>query len=136
MTSIVILLLILLENSLAIVFPYNMLALTYLTYLAYKKGKNGIFEVLIICAIVSINENTFIEIGIIFILIFISSIFLAKVLEYDHINIFYYTLVQFTIYGMYLYMKLPYFSLYQGVSMFSGYLLFNYIFIKRSRKKI
>jgi hypothetical protein len=134
MTSIIILLLILLENSLAIVFPYNVLALTYLTYLAYKKGRNGIFEVLIICAIVSSNGNTFIEVGIIFILIFISSLLLTKVFEYKQINIFYYTLVQFVIYGAYLYMKLPYFSFYQGIGMFFGYLLFNYMFIKGSRK--
>ena len=135
MIDLIIIILILLENSLVVVFPYNMIALPYLTYLAYSKGKNGILEVLLICMIISNSGNTFIEIGIIFVLIFMSSYFLTKVLGYEKINIIYYTLIQFTIYGAYLYMKLSYFSFYQGFTMLLGYLLLNYIFIKKLRKK-
>jgi len=136
MFNFVILILIFLENSLVVTFPYNIIALPYLTYLAYKRGKNGIFEVMLICIIISKDKNIFVELGIVFAVIFIVSYFLFKVLEYEKINIVYYSLIQFIIYGTYLYIKLPYFYPYQGVIMFGGYLLLNYTFIKKLRKNI
>lgn len=131
-----ILVLIFLENSLVITFPYNLLALPYITYLAYEKGKYGIFEVMLICIIISEDKNILVELGIIFVTIFMGSYFLSKILGYEKINIIYYSLIQFIIYGTYLYMKLPYFYPYQGVIMFGGYLLFNYIYIEKLRKNI
>jgi hypothetical protein len=119
-----------------VTFPYNIIALPYLTYLAYKRGKNGIFEVILICIIISKDKNILVELGIIFVIIFIISYFLSKVLGYEEINIVYYSLIQFIIYGTYLYIKLPYFLLSQGVIMFGGYLLLNYSFIKKLREKI
>ncbi len=136
MFNFVILILIFLENSLVVTFPYNIIALPYLTYLAYKRGKNGIFEVMLICIIISKDKNIFIELGIVFAVIFIVSYFLSKVLGYERINIVYYSLIQFIIYGTYLYIKSPYFYPYQGVIMFGGYLLLNYTFIKNLRKNI
>lgn len=136
MFNFVILILIFLENSLVVTFPYNIIALPYLTYLAYKRGKNGIFEVMLICIIISKDKNIFIELGIVLAVIFIISYFLSKVLGYEKINIVYYSLIQFIIYGTYLYIKLPYFYPYQGVIMFGGYLLLNYTFIKNLRKNI
>ncbi|RDE66145.1 hypothetical protein DYH56_01315 [Psychrilyobacter piezotolerans] len=131
-----ILIFIFLENSLVVTFPYNIIALPYLTYLAYKRGKNGIFEVILICIIISKDKNILVELGIVFVIIFVVSYFLSKVLGYEKINIIYYSLIQFIIYGTYLYIKLPYFYLYQGVIMFGGYLLLNYSFIKKLRKNI
>jgi hypothetical protein len=136
MFNFVILILIFLENSLVVTFPYNIIALPYLTYLAYKRGKNGIFEVMLICIIISKDKNIFIELGIVFVVIFIINYFLSKVLGYEKINIVYYSLIQFIIYGTYLYIKLPYFYPSQGVIMFGGYLLLNYTFIKNLRKNI
>ncbi len=136
MLNFFILILIFLENSLVVTFPYNIIALPYLTYLAYKRGKNGIFEVILICIIISKDKNILVELGIIFVIIFIISYFLSKVLGYEEINIVYYSLIQFIIYGTYLYIKLPYFLLSQGVIMFGGYLLLNYSFIKKLREKI
>lgn len=136
MLNFFILILIFLENSLVVTFPYNIIALPYLTYLAYKRGKNGIFEVILICIIISKDKNILVELGIIFVVIFIVSYFLSKVLGYEKINIIYYSLIQFIIYGTYLYIKLPYFYPYQGVIMFGGYLLLNYSFIKKLRKNI
>lgn len=136
MLSFFILIFIFLENSLVVTFPYNIIALPYLTYLAYKRGENGIFEVILICIIISKDKNILVELGIIFALIFIVSYFLSKVLGYEKINIIYYSLIQFIIYGTYLYIKLPYFHLYQGVIMFGGYLLLNYSFIEKLRKNI
>jgi len=117
-------------------FPYNIIALPYLTYLAYKRGKYGILEVLLICIIISNNKNILVELGIIFVIVFVVSYFLSKVLGYEKINIIYYSLIQFVIYGTYLYIKLPYFYPYQGVLMFGGYLLLNYGFIEKLRKNI
>jgi hypothetical protein len=128
--------LIFLENSLVISFPYNIILLPYLTYLAYKKGKNGILEIILICLMISKDNNIFIEMGIIFVTIFIISYFLSKVLDYKEINIIYYSVIQFIIYGTYLYIKLPYFSFYQGMLMFGGYLLLNYSFVKRIKDKV
>ena len=136
MLSFFILILIFLENSLVVNFPYNIVALPYITYLAYKKGKNGIFEVILICIIISKDKNIFIELAIIFVIIFTISYFLSKILGYEGINVVYYSLIQFIIYGTYLYIKLPYYSLSQGVIMFGGYLLLNYSFIKKIRKNI
>ena len=136
MLNFLVLILIFLENSLVITFPYNIIALPYLTYLAYKRGKNGIIEVILICIIISKDKNVLIELWIIFMIIFIISYFLSKVLSYEKINMGYYSLIQFIIYGTYLYIKLPYFHLYQGLLMFGGYLLFNYSFIKKLRKNI
>lgn len=136
MLSFFILIFIFLENSLVVTFPYNIIALPYLTYLAYKRGENGIFEVILICIIISKDKNILVELGIIFAVIFIVSYFLSKVLGYEKINIIYYSLIQFIIYGTYLYIKLPYFHLYQGVIMFGGYLLLNYSFIEKLRKNI
>ena len=136
MLNFLILILIFLENSLVVTFPYNIIALPYLTYLAYKRGKNGIFGVILICIIISEDKNILVELGIIFVIIFIISYFLSKVLGYEEINIVYYSLIQFIIYGTYLYIKLPYFSPSQGMIMFAGYLLLNYSFIKKLRKNI
>lgn len=91
---------------------------------------------MLICIIISKDKNIFIELGIVFAVIFIVSYFLSKVLGYEKINIVYYSLIQFIIYGTYLYIKLPYFYPYQGVIMFGGYLLLNYTFIKNLRKNI
>jgi len=131
-----ILILIFLENSLVINFPYNLIALPYLTYLAYKRGKNGIFEVILICIIISKDKNILGELGIVFVTIFIISYFLSKILGYEKINIVYYSLIQVIIYGAYLYIKLPNFYPYQWIIMFGGYLLFNYSFIEKLRKYI
>ena len=117
-------------------FPYNIIALPYITYLAYKRGKNGIFEVILICIIISKNRNILIELGVVFVVIFIISYFLSKILGYERINVVYYSLIQFIIYGTYLYIKLPYYSPYQGIIMFGGYLLLNYSFIKKIRENI
>jgi len=123
-------------NFVILILIFFIIALPYLTYLAYKRGKNGIFEVMLICIIISKDKNIFIELGIVFAVIFIVSYFLSKVLGYEKINIVYYSLIQFIIYGIYLYIKLPYFYPYQGVIMFGGYLLLNYTFIKNLRKNI
>lgn len=136
MFNVIILILIFLENSLVVTFPYNIIALPYLTYLAYKRGKYGILEVILICIIISKDKNILVELGIIFVIIFIVSYFLSKVLGYEKINIVYYSLIQLFIYGTYLYIKLPYFYPYQGVLMFSGYLLLNYVFIEKLRENI
>ena len=136
MFDLFILILIFLENSLVINFPYNLIALPYLTYLAYKRGKNGVFEVILICIIISKDKNILGELGIIFVTVFIISYFLSKILGYEKINIVYYSLIQFIIYGAYLYIKLPHFYPYQGIVMFGGYLLFNYSFIEKLRKYI
>lgn len=136
MLSFIVLVLIFLENSLVLTFPYNVIALPYITYLAYKRGKNGILEVILVCLIISNDKNIFIELWIIFVIIFTMSYFLSKILGYEKINIVYYSLIQFIIYGTYLYIKLPYFKPYQGVIMFGGYLLFNYSFTKKLRKNI
>jgi hypothetical protein len=136
MADFFILILIFLENSLVINFPYNIIALPYLTYLAYKRGIYGIFEVILICIMISKDKNILAELGIIFVIIFIISYFLSKILGYEKINIVYYGLIQFLIYGGYLYIKLPYFHLYQGIIMFGGYLIFNYSFIAKLRKDI
>jgi|AYRG01.1.fsa_nt_gi hypothetical protein len=136
MVDLLILICIFLENSLAINFPYNIIALPYLTYLAYKRGIYGIFEVVLICIMISKDKNILTELGIIFILIFTISYFLSKILGYEKINIVYYTLIQFFIYGGYLYIKLPHFYPYQGMIMFAGYLILNYSFIVKLRKNI
>jgi len=136
MLNFIVIILIFLENSLVVTFPYNIVALPYLTYLAYKKGKNGIFEIILICIIISRDKSVLTELWVIFVVIFMISYFLSKILVYENINIIYYSVIQFIIYGMYLYIKLPYFHLYQGVIMFGGYILVNYILIRKSRKNI
>jgi len=136
MFNLFILILIFLENSLITVFPYNLIALPYLTYLAYKKGKSGLIQVILACILISNKGNVFIEIGIIFIFIFIISYYLSKILGYEEVNIIYYTLIQFIIYGSYIYMKFSYVSFRQLFIMLSGYILINYTFIKKARKKL
>ncbi|MEI6857424.1 hypothetical protein [Psychrilyobacter sp.] len=91
---------------------------------------------MLICIIISKDKNILVELGIIFATVFIVNYFLSKVLGYEKINIVYYSLIQFVIYGAYLYIKLPYFYPYQGVLMFGGYLLLNYGFIEKLRENI
>lgn len=135
MLSFFIIVLIFLENSLVTTLPYNFVAIPFLTYLAYKKRKTGLFIGIIILVIISKNSNIFIELGVIFSLIFIISYVFTKILGYKNINLIYYSLVQFIVYGGYLYLKVSHFNIIQGIVMLFGYILVNYIFIKISREK-
>lgn len=136
MVDILIIISIIIENSLAVNFPYNFIALPYLTNLAYRKEKKGILKFLIICILISSKRDIVIEISIILGIVLLGSYFLSGILRYEKINSFYYTLGQLTVYGVYLYFKIPYFSGYNFLFMALGYLLFNYLFIRHLRKKI
>jgi len=135
MLNFLIICLIFLENSLVTTFPYNFIAIPYLTYLAYQKRNKGIIYGTAVVILISKDSVALMELGVIFLIIFIISYFISKILNYKESTIFYFSLLQFTIYGGYLYIKVPYFNPIQGFSLLFGYILVNYIFVKISGKK-
>lgn len=136
MQYIIIISLIFIENSLAIKFPYNMIALPYMTYLSHKKGKKGVFQIIVIGFLIS-NNGVILGWNItILLIVFYLSYLISKVASYQFLNLGYYLLLQVGICGILSYMKQPYMTMGNLLVMLLGYTVINCLFIQLSRKKI
>jgi hypothetical protein len=128
------LILIFLENSLALDYPYNFIAIPYITYLVYKKNVDSIFLILLVAFIISFQSVSFMTAamaGTIFYLLFHM---VSKIIAFEKYNLPFIVIIQTLIYGSMVYLKTGYFTFVILIKLMISYGVFNYLYMKKDDK--
>ncbi|WP_319369933.1 hypothetical protein [uncultured Ilyobacter sp.] len=128
------LILIFLENSLALDYPYNFIAIPYITYLVYKRNVDSIFLILLAAFIISFQSVSFTiaaMAGTLFYLIFHT---ISRTIAYEKYNLPLIVAIQILIYGSMVYLKTGYFTFQIFFKLIISYGIFNYLYMKKDDK--
>ena len=128
------LILIFLENSLALDYPYNFIAIPYITYLVYKKNVDSIFLILLVAFIVSFQSVSFTTAamaGTVFYLVFH---WVSKIIAYEKYNLPFIISIQAVLYCGMVYFKTGYFTFFILIKLMMSYGIFNYLYMKKDDK--
>lgn len=125
-------LMIFLETSLAINFPYNVFSITYVNYIMYEKKEKGFYNVILVALLISLSGNS-IEKKLFFFGVYSLVVYsYSKYILYEKLNIPLITLVQTCLYAPYIYyFELRSFNFGILIKMFIFYLVANYIYLQK-----
>lgn len=126
--------LVFIEKSISLGYPYNFIAIPYLTYLVYKKGVEAFWSVLLLAVLVSVNSiplSAALLVGTFYYVVFyILSTFMA----YEKINIIFITLIQAVTYSGFIYYKTGLFAPATFGKLLLAYTIFNYLYMDNGEK--
>ncbi|WP_320047263.1 hypothetical protein [uncultured Ilyobacter sp.] len=126
--------LIFLENSLALDYPYNFIAIPYITYLVYKKNVDSIFFILLVAFIMSFQSISFATAAIAGTIFYLVFHWVSKIIAYEKYNLPFIISIQAVIYGGMVYFKTGYFTFFILVKLMVSYGIFNYLYMKKDDK--
>lgn len=132
MVNVVALILIFIESTLSVKILSMIITLPFLTMLSSKNYKIGIFFLLLVSQIHSLQSESFIRYFFIFTSLYVISYFVLTQLSYSRENILIFTCIQLAILALFFrdYLELSEY-IFNGIGM----VIFNYIFIKNSWRK-
>jgi hypothetical protein len=125
-------LMIFLETSLAIDYPYNVFSITYINYVMYEKNEKGFYHAILVALLLSLSGNS-VEKKIFFFGIYSLVVYCySKYILYEKLNIPLIALVQVCLYAPYVYyFEFRAFSIGVLLRMFVFYTVANYIYLQK-----
>lgn len=126
--------LIFIEKSISFDYPYNFIAIPFISYLVYKKGAESFWEILLVSLLVSLGSISItisIMVGLFYYVTFyIVSTFMA----YEKINLLFITLIQAITYSGMIYYETRLYSMEILGKLILVYAVFNYIYMDSGEK--
>jgi hypothetical protein len=126
-------LMIFLETSLSMGFPYNVFSIAYTNYIMYEKQESGFYHIFFVALLVSLSGNS-IEKKMLFFGVYSLVVYhYSKYILYEKFNIPLISTVQVLLYAPYVYFfELKLFSLGILIKMFIFYLVANFLYLQKS----
>lgn len=134
MINIISLILIFLENSLALNYPYNFIAIPYITYLVYKKGVNSINYILLVALVMSLQSVKITTLAVGGVIFYLAFYMLSTVIAYERHNIPFIVAIQVILYGSMVYLKTGCLTFLILFKLIISYGVFNYLYIRKDEK--
>jgi len=134
MFEIISFILVFIEKSISFDYPYNFIAIPYLTYLVYKKGVEAFWSVILLAFLVSVNSITFSEAILAGTFYYVVFYMLSTFMAYEKINIIFITLIQVVTYTGMIYYKTGIFELLSLGKLLLAYTIFNYLYMDNGEK--
>jgi len=126
--------LVFIEKSISLDYPYNFVAVPFLTYLVYKKGAEAFWGMLMLALIVSLGSvsvSATISVGVFY---YAAFYFLSTFLAYEKINIFFITIIQVVTYSAFIYFGTGIYSHGNFVKLVLAYAVFNYLYMDNNER--
>lgn len=126
--------LVFIEKSISFDYPYNFVAVPFLTYLVYKKGAEAFWGMLMLALIVSLGSvsvSATIIVGTFYYAVFY---FLSTILAYEKINIFFITIIQVVTYSAFIYYGTGIYSHGNFAKLVLAYAVFNYLYMDNNER--
>lgn len=127
-------LLVFIEKSISFDYPYNFVAIPFLTYLVYKKGAEAFWGMLLLALIISLGSvslATTILVGTFYYIVFY---LLSTFMAYEKINIIFITIIQAITYSGFVYYDTGLWSYGNIAKLMLAYAVFNYLYMDNSEK--
>jgi len=126
--------LVFIEKSISFDYPYNFIAVPFLTYLVYKKGVEAFWSVLLLAFLVSIGSVTIASAIVVGIFYYIVFYLLSTFMAYEKINLPFITGIQVVTYSGFIYYETGIFSLGIFGKLVLAYTIFNYLYMDDGEK--
>ena len=134
MFEIISFILVFIEKSISFDYPYNFVALPYLTYLVYRKGVDAFWSVLLVAFLVSTNSIPFPEAILVGLSYYMLFYFISTFMAYEKINIVFITLIQVVTYTGMIYYRTGIFEVRSLGKLLLAYTIFNYLYMDNGEK--
>ena len=126
--------LIFIEKSISFDYPYNIIAIPYLTYLIYMKGVESFWSMVLVAFLVSVNSVPFSAVLLVGTFYYVVFYILSTFLAYEKINIIFLTLIQAVTYSGFIYYEMKVFNPVVFMKLILAYTIFNYLYMDNGEK--
>lgn len=126
--------LVFIEKSISFDYPYNFIAVPFLTYLVYKKGVEAFWGVLLLAFLVSIGSVTMAAATVVGTFYYVVFYLLSTFMAYEKINLPFITAIQAVTYSGFVYCETGIFSLGTFGKLVVAYTIFNYLYMDNGEK--
>ncbi|GLI57580.1 hypothetical protein PM10SUCC1_30940 [Propionigenium maris DSM 9537] len=126
--------LVFIEKSISFDYPYNFIAVPFLTYLVYRKGVEAFWGVLLLAFLVSMGSITMAAATLVGIFYYVVFYLLSTFMAYEKINLPLITAIQAVTYSGFVYYGSGIFSLGNFGKLVVAYAIFNYLYMDNGEK--
>ncbi len=134
MFEVVSFILIFIEKSISFDYPYNFIALPFLTYLVYKKGVDSFWQVMLVAFLVSMGSISLSAAVMAAFFYYVVFYLFSTFMGYEKINLLIITLFQGVTYSGLIYLATGVFSLVNFGKLILAYTIFNYLYMDNGEK--
>lgn len=126
--------LIFIEKSISFDYPYNFIALPFLTYLVYKKGVDSFWQIMLVAFIVSLGSVSLAAALMTAFFYYVVFYLLSTFMGYEKINLLIITLFQGVTYSGLIFLETGVFSIVNFGKLILAYTIFNYLYMDNGEK--
>ena len=122
------------EKSISFDYPYNFIAIPFLTFLTYKKGTEAFWQMLLLALIVSLGSVSISATILVGTFYYVTFYILSTIMAYEKINLPFITIIQATTYSGFIYYNTGLYSLGSLGKLILAYAVFNYLYMENGER--